>query len=85
MRKAAFAGIAAAALTAGSVYADEAPSKPQDEADTKQICRTVAETGSRLKSSRVCMTTAQWAEQRRQDRMLIERSQVTHCKAGSGC
>ncbi len=51
----------------------------------KQICRQVRETGSRLVSHRVCMTKAQWDEQRRQDRMLIERSQMSSCVPGAGC
>ena len=43
------------------------------------ICRSMAETGSRLKSRKVCMTKAEWAEVRRQQRESIEKGQKTAC------
>ncbi len=43
---------------------------------TETICRTVAETGSRLSRTRVCRTRAQWEQERREVRQDIERSQT---------
>jgi len=40
------------------------------------VCRTVAETGSRLSRSRVCQTRAQWDQQRRDMRQNVEQSQT---------
>jgi hypothetical protein len=43
----------------------------------QQICQAVSETGSRLGHARICMTRAQWAEQRRSTRQGVERQQTT--------
>lgn len=51
----------------------------------ERICRRLGELGSRLRSNRVCMTQAEWDEQRRDDRMLIDRSQMLGCVAGQTC
>jgi hypothetical protein len=40
------------------------------------VCKTIKVTGSRLNSQRVCMTVAEWAEERRQTRQGVERLQV---------
>jgi invasion protein IalB len=40
------------------------------------VCERQEETGSRLASHQVCMTRAQWAEQRRLNRQDIEKIQV---------
>ena len=39
------------------------------------VCRSFQESGSRLKSSRVCMTRGQWADWRREQRTNTETSQ----------
>lgn len=41
----------------------------------KLICRSVEELGSRLKKNKVCMTSSEWAEQRRLDRMNVDKAQ----------
>jgi hypothetical protein len=46
----------------------------------EEICEKVEEIGSRLSTKRVCMTRAQRAEQRRLNRLEIERAQVTRCQ-----
>lgn len=66
-------GVAAVPVLAADGPAASAPAAAP--AAERQICRRVEETGSRLKAKRICMTQAQWDEQRRQDRQLIERSQ----------
>ena len=48
------------------------------------VCQAVAQTGSRLSRARVCMTRAQWAEQRRLTRQSIERTQTQHVERPSG-
>lgn len=86
MRQLIQTGIGLAALAAGSALAGQEKPKPQASGDEQPlVCRTVEETGSRLKARKVCMTSEQWADQRRQDRMLIERSQVNACTPGGGC
>ena len=44
--------------------------------DTKQICRTWTEIGSRLKKKRVCRTRQQWAEDKAHSRNVIDRGQA---------
>ena len=44
------------------------------------ICEKVEKIGTRLSSSRVCMSRAQWAEQRRLTRQVIEAAQRTSCQ-----
>lgn len=60
------------------------PAEKQVDHD-KPICCTIPVLGSRLQRNRVCMTKAEWAEQRLQDRMLIERSQMRACTPGANC
>jgi hypothetical protein len=40
------------------------------------VCRLQQENGSRLNWHRVCVTRAQWAEQRRLDRQNVEKAQT---------
>ena len=73
------------------VAADPAPSAaapPTQIASAKpdrMVCESIAELGSRLKSHRVCMSKREWADQREQDRLLIDRSQVSWCIQGTNC
>ena len=53
--------------------------------EEKLICRRIEVLGSRLRANRVCMTKERWADQRQQDRMLIERSQMHACTPGGNC
>jgi invasion protein IalB len=72
---------AVAILSAGAV-AQQAQS-PAASNETKKasdpneiVCEKQEVTGSRLATKRVCMTRAQWADARSQDREEIERVQV---------
>jgi hypothetical protein len=86
MRQGVPSGLALVTLAASSALSGEERQQQQSRpAESQLICRAVHETGSRLKARRVCMTSAEWAEQRRQDWMLIERSQVHACTPGAGC
>ncbi|WP_395395669.1 hypothetical protein WBP07_09125 [Novosphingobium sp. BL-8A] len=58
--------------------------KPQPAASASAIdqadpirCEMIREIGSRLKVKKVCLTKSQWDAQKREDRMNIERSQMT--------
>ena len=50
----------------------------------EMVCQAVTRTESRLARARVCMTRAQWAEQRRLTRQNIERTQTQHVERPSG-
>jgi hypothetical protein len=50
---------------------------------TQVVCEKVEKLGTRLGTSRVCMTRAQWAERRRLDREEVERAQQTRCASES--
>jgi hypothetical protein len=66
-------GCAGPALAAGG----EAPTQRSQTADSQQevVCQVQRVTGSRLAAKRVCMTRAQWADQRRQQREDVQRAQ----------
>jgi len=67
------------ALLAASGAWAEAPRTGQRNDATldpnEQICQNIEDTGSRLSRSRICRTRAEWAEQRRAQREIIERNQ----------
>jgi predicted secreted protein len=71
----------------GPSFADtssaSAPKKPKDPNEV--ICEKQEILGSRLAFRKVCMTRAQWAEQRAVDRQLIEQSQLGSCVKRAGC
>jgi len=50
----------------------------------KLVCRTEADTGTRLSGTRVCLTREQWSERRRQSREAAERAQTGHLDRGNG-
>jgi hypothetical protein len=68
------AGLSAMVAGVASGAAPDTDAKQKDDS-TRVICRNIHEVGSRLASHRICMTSAQWAEQRRLQRMDTERTQ----------
>lgn len=48
------------------------------------ICEKVKDTGSRIGGKRICMTAAQWEEQRRRDREYVEDAQQRSLEPNSG-
>lgn len=61
-------------------------SKNKKERDPNEvICENQEVLGSRLATKRICMTRAEWAEQRRSERALIDRSQVGSCVRRNSC
>ena len=60
----------------------QAPSAPAKDKDPNEIvCEKQVVLGSRLATKRRCLTRAQWAEERRESKNLIEGLQ----RGGSGC
>ena len=62
---------------------EAAPPKPAPDPN-KVICEKEEVLGSRLATRRVCMTRAQWAERKREDRSTVERSQTQQCVTQGG-
>jgi len=82
--------ILAAALTAGTVLPvaaqhDPASSKPKKGDPDEVVCERQEILGSRLASKKICMTRAQWEEQKRSDRDLVSGSQLKRCNGTIGC
>ena len=77
----------AAASAPASLGAASVSPAPQSQAVTgagdpnQVLCEKVEKIGTRLGSSRVCMTRAEWAEQRRQNRDVVDRAQQTRCES----
>jgi hypothetical protein len=51
----------------------------------KLVCQTVEQLGTRLGGHRECKTRAQWAEERRLNREMIDRSQTQRACGMSTC
>jgi hypothetical protein len=64
---------------------DTARAQTSKHDPNKMICEDEEVVGSRLATKRVCMTRAQWAERRQNDRALIDRSQTGVCQRQAGC
>ncbi|HEU5286321.1 MAG TPA: hypothetical protein VFU20_07420 [Sphingomicrobium sp.] len=72
--------IAALAVTAASPAVADTPPAAAKTAEkakdpNRKICEKIEKIGSRLNVVRVCMTAAQWDEQRRENREHFERVQ----------
>ena len=64
--------------------APQGAQKAKDAHDPNEVvCEKQEETGSRLGSHKICMTRSQWAEQRRLNRMDVDKLQTQRgCTAG---
>jgi len=63
-------------ISAG-VAAAPNPAPRQGTANANEVvCEKVEITGSRLAVKRVCMTRAEWADRRQQDRSATEKAQI---------
>ena len=74
-------GVCAVTLVSATAVVAE-PSNNSNGNANKQICRTTADTGSRLGRSRECHTEQEWAELRRQTQQNIDR--VQNARAADG-
>ena len=75
-----YGACAIALVTTTAVMAE--PSRSSNSDANKQICRNVADTGSRLGHSRECHTAQEWVELRRQTEQNI--SHIQNSRAASG-
>jgi hypothetical protein len=78
------AGLFMGAFSADAAFS-QAASAPRESAQATPdpneiVCEKQPVIGSRLATHRICMTRAQWAEQRRTDRMDLE-----HIQTQRGC
>ena len=79
-----FAGISAGGD--GAVQTAGQPGAVKGPVPNATVCEDVEVLGSRLTTKRVCMTRAQWAEQKRLDREEINRVQTQRgCKDENNC
>jgi hypothetical protein len=75
--------VAALAATAAFAQAPQssAPSgtgaAPALDDSAKMVCRSESDVSSRLRRRRVCVTQAEWDEQRRLSRMDVEKAQTS--------
>ena len=70
-------------LVATAATAQDGAKKVRDP--NEMICKKEEVLGSRLQSRKVCLTRAQWAEQRQLDRQNVEKSQTNTCQRQAGC
>jgi hypothetical protein len=68
------------------VVAQAQPGAVKGPDQTETLCEKVEILGSRLSTKSVCMTRAEWAQKRRDDKDAVEKAQMQRgCKADSGC
>lgn len=72
----------------GQSTSQQPPAAPAPAAATpdpnERICEKIKQIGSRLSVKKVCMTRAQWAEQRLADRQTIEKGQIQQGSYNTG-
>ena len=70
------AALALPLMCAPAMASDPRPAPQKAHDPNEVVCEKQEVSGSRLQSRRVCMTRAQWADLRLQDRQEIEKVQV---------
>lgn len=71
------ASIAASPVAAQTQQTAPAPTQQKPAKDPNEIvCERQEELGSRLNSTKVCHTRAEWADLRHQDRQTVEKAQM---------
>ena len=71
--------VVTAALVGTAAFAQSSPPvvvTGPSSSPNAPVCRTVRDTGSRLTRTRVCMTRAEWASQRRETRQVVDKGQT---------
>lgn len=74
--------LAAAALSITAAAPEPQAARRPAYDPGRRVCKTIKVIGSRLNTQRVCMTAAEWAEERRQTRQGVERLQVRGLRDG---
>ena len=64
-----------AILVSTAGFAQTGTTNTKADQQNQQVCRVIAETGSRLSRSRVCMTRLEWEQRQRDMRETVERGQ----------
>ena len=84
--------VAALAATAAIAQAPQASAPPSEggarsstSPSNKMVCRSESDVSSRLRRRRVCVTQAEWDEQRRLSRSDVEKAQLNRswCENGA--
>ena len=79
---------AALLVSAAPAFAQAQPTQAAPTSKAKDpnrvICERMKDTSSRIGGKRVCMTAAQWEEQRRRDREYVEDAQQRSLEPNSG-
>jgi hypothetical protein len=60
-------------------FAKDEPQRTTSDYMNERVCETMTVTGSRLGKKKQCMTRAQWAARRLEDRQEVERIQRAPC------
>jgi hypothetical protein len=74
--------LTAAAIIGSAATAAETSNKSGKSDPNRVICRTISDTGDKLKKMRACHTAAEWQELRRQARESIEHIQNSRATSG---
>jgi len=70
--------LSAVALAGSAAAAKEPKASAQKSATDRMICRTIEDTGQKLRRTRACHTAAEWRELNRETRQAIEHIQRGH-------
>ena len=79
-----YGALAVALVATTAVMAQPSSSTTEKSDANKQICRVIADTGSRLGRYRACHTAAEWIELRRQTKQNIDHIQNARPMNGPG-
>lgn len=68
--------------TAAAAPAADSPNKSNKSDPNRMICRTISNSGDKLRRERACHTAAEWRELRRQTQEAIEHIQNSRAANG---
>lgn len=73
------------AVTQPETTTNAQPAKPETEqaSNDPMVCHSYQELGSRLKRRKVCMHKSEWDAQNREEKMMINRTQVQRGTIGN--
>jgi hypothetical protein len=74
--------LAATAIVGTAAAASESSNKSGKADPNRIICRTINDTGDKLRKTRACHTAAEWRELQRQSREAIEHIQNSRATSG---
>jgi hypothetical protein len=74
--------LSAFALIGTAVAAADSPNKSNKADPNRMICRTMSNSGDKLRRERACHTAAEWRELRRQTQEAIEHIQNSRAANG---